>query len=197
MTQGRAFAITSEIPPPLPPVTSQTPETSNIGPPLFVETPIGGRSPLDHICWDYELIIRDRRFTFDFIVLNMSGFDLILGMDWLSTFHATIDCFKRRVHICPPGGSCFEFFGERREPLELYLCGSREQESMYVLIVSLALDEDVSVRGELPLVVCDFSNVFLKELPGLPPEREIEFTLTYFLVPLPFSYLLIVSRLPS
>ncbi|XP_058189201.1 uncharacterized protein LOC131306790 [Rhododendron vialii] len=183
MSQGRAFAITSAIPPPPPPVTSQAPETSvvreieNISPPLFVETPIGGRSPLDRICRDCELIIRDRRFTFDFIVLNMLGFDLILGMDWLSTFYATIDCFKRRVRICPPGGSCFEFFGERREPLEPYSCGSREQESMYALLASLALDEDVSARGELPLVVCDFSDVFPKELPGLPPKREIEFTI--------------------
>ncbi|XP_058217426.1 uncharacterized protein LOC131328503 [Rhododendron vialii] len=108
-TQGRAFAITSAILPPPPPVTSQAPETSVVR---------GGRSPLDRICRDCELIIRDRRFSFDFIVLNMSGFDLILGMDWLSTFHATIDCFKRRVRICPPGGSCFEFVGERREPIE-------------------------------------------------------------------------------
>ncbi|XP_058202780.1 uncharacterized protein LOC131317231 [Rhododendron vialii] len=152
-------------------------EIESINPPLLVETPIGGRSPLDRVCRDCELAIRDRCFTFDFIVLNMSGFDLILGMDWLSTFHATIDCFKRRVRICPPGGSCFEFFGERREPLEPYLGGSREQEPMYALLASLALDGDVSARGELPLIVCDFLDVFPKELPGLPPQREIEFTI--------------------
>ncbi|XP_058220482.1 uncharacterized protein LOC131330773 [Rhododendron vialii] len=151
-------------------------EIENISPPLFVETPIGGRSPLDRIYWECELIIRDCLFTFDFIVLNMSGFDLILGMDWLSMFHATIDCFKRQVHVCPPGGVCFELFGEHQEPLEPYLCGSREQESMYALLASLALDVDVSTRGELPPVVCDFPNVFLKDLPGLPPEREIKFT---------------------
>ncbi|XP_058180099.1 uncharacterized protein LOC131298638 [Rhododendron vialii] len=152
-------------------------EIENIRPPLIVETPIGGRSPLNRICRDCELIIRDHRFTFDFIVLNMSGFDLILGMDWLFTFHATIDCFRHRVRICPHGGSCSEFFRERREPLEPYLCGSREQESVYALLASLALDEDVSARGELPLVVCDFSDVFPKELPGLPLEREIEFSI--------------------
>ncbi|XP_058185964.1 uncharacterized protein LOC131303212 [Rhododendron vialii] len=167
-TQGRAFAITSTILPPPPPVTSQTPETSVVR---------GGRLPLDRICRGCELIIRDRHFSFDFIMLNMSGFDLILGMDWLSTFHATIDCFKRWVCIYPPGGSCFEFFGERREPIEPDLCESQERESMYALLSSLALDEDVSMRGELPFVVCNFSDVFPKELPSLPPEREIEFTI--------------------
>lgn len=33
------------------------------------------------------------------------------------------------------------------------------------------------MRGEIPLGVCDFSDVFSKELPGLPFEREIEFTI--------------------
>ncbi|XP_058202941.1 uncharacterized protein LOC131317402 [Rhododendron vialii] len=69
-------------------------KTESLSPPLFVETPVGGRTPLDRICRDYELLIHDCRFTFDFIVLGMSSFDLILGMDWLSMFHATIDCFK-------------------------------------------------------------------------------------------------------
>ncbi|KAI8551189.1 hypothetical protein RHMOL_Rhmol06G0165900 [Rhododendron molle] len=85
-------------------------ETKSLNPPLFIETPLGGRTPLDRLCRDCELVIHDRRFTFDFIVLGMSGFDLILGMDWLSMFHATIDCFKHRVRICPPEGACFEFF---------------------------------------------------------------------------------------
>ncbi|XP_058217457.1 uncharacterized protein LOC131328537 [Rhododendron vialii] len=74
-------------------------------------------------------------------------------------------------------GACFEFFGERWESLEPYLCGSRERESIYSLLASLTLDEDVSARGELPLVVCDFPDVFPEELLGLPLEREVEFTI--------------------
>ncbi|XP_058189297.1 uncharacterized protein LOC131306883 [Rhododendron vialii] len=114
-----------------------------------------------------------------FLLFNSfaQGFDLILGMDWLSMFHATIDCFKHRVRICPPEVTCFKFFGERREPLESYLYGSRERESICSLLASLTLDEDVSARGELPLVVCDFPDVFPEELPGLPPEKEVEFTI--------------------
>ncbi|XP_058192129.1 uncharacterized protein LOC131309528 [Rhododendron vialii] len=83
----------------------------------------------------------------------------------------------RRVRICPLEGPCFQFFGERREPLEPYLCGFRERESIYSLLASLTLDEDLSTRGELPLVVREFPDVFPEELPGLPPEREIEFVI--------------------
>ncbi|XP_058202911.1 uncharacterized protein LOC131317372 [Rhododendron vialii] len=163
-TQGRVFNINSNASPSV----SQAPEASVVR---------GGRTPLDRICRDCELVICDRRFVLDCILLEMSGFDLILGMDWLSTFQATIDCFKRRVRIFPLEGSCFQFFGEHREPLEPYLCGSRERESIYSLLASLTLDEDLSTRGELPLVVCKFPDVFPEELPGLPPEREIEFVI--------------------
>ena len=54
-------------------------ETEEFNPPLFVDTPIGGKMPLDRICRGCELVILDRHFVFDFIVLGMSGFDLILG----------------------------------------------------------------------------------------------------------------------
>ena len=145
-------------------------ETEEFSPPLFVNTPLGGRAPLDRICRGCELIILDRRVEFDFIVLSMSGFDLILGMDWLSTYRATIDCFRRRVRICTPEGGCFEFFGERREPFEPYLYESRDKGSMACLLARLTLDENSFTRGELPRVVCDFSDVFPNELPGLPPE---------------------------
>ena len=37
----------------------------------------------------------DHQFAFDFIVLDMSGFDLILGVDLLSSVHAHIDCYRR------------------------------------------------------------------------------------------------------
>ncbi|GFZ14702.1 hypothetical protein Acr_24g0008920 [Actinidia rufa] len=81
--RGWVFAVTAATPPP--PPTSQTPESS---------------------------IVQDRRFEFDFIMLSMSGFDLILGMDWLLTYQATIDCFRCRVRICTSEGGYFEFFGE-------------------------------------------------------------------------------------
>ncbi|XP_058211668.1 uncharacterized protein LOC131323848 [Rhododendron vialii] len=86
-------------------------DAEDLDSPLFVKTPLGGQSSLNRICKECELVICDRRFVFDFIVLDMSVFDLILGMDWLSTFHATIDCFKCRVRICLPEGVCFEFHG--------------------------------------------------------------------------------------
>ncbi|GFZ01057.1 hypothetical protein Acr_14g0006920 [Actinidia rufa] len=48
---------------------------------LMLDTPIGGRSTLKKVCRSCEVEIADRRFVFDFIVLDMTSFDVILGMD--------------------------------------------------------------------------------------------------------------------
>ena len=51
---------------------------------LMLDTPVGGRSTLKRVCRSCEVVIADRCFVFDFIVLNMTSFDVIFGMDWLS-----------------------------------------------------------------------------------------------------------------
>nr|CAD1827328.1 unnamed protein product [Ananas comosus var. bracteatus] len=38
------------------------------------------------------------------LVLNrMKGFDIVLGIDWLSKYHATIDCKSKVITFCEPG----------------------------------------------------------------------------------------------
>ncbi|GFS43664.1 hypothetical protein Acr_00g0086290 [Actinidia rufa] len=49
------------------------------------------RSTLKRVCRSCEVEIADRRFVFDFIVLDMTSFDVILGMDWLTGYRAMID----------------------------------------------------------------------------------------------------------
>ena len=50
---------------------------------------------------------------FDFIVLNMTSFDIILGMDWLTGYQATIDCVQHQVIFCTPEGDRFHFVEDR------------------------------------------------------------------------------------
>ncbi|XP_059650790.1 uncharacterized protein LOC132296622 [Cornus florida] len=76
---------------------------------LCVDTPAGGPVSLDCVCQCYAIEIAGRTLEFDFVILDMTCFDIILGMDWLSFFQAMIDCFCRRVSICTPKGDCFHF----------------------------------------------------------------------------------------
>ncbi|WP_368859995.1 hypothetical protein, partial [Microbacterium sp. C7(2022)] len=45
----------------------------------------------------------------DLFELDMVGFDIILGMDWLHAYHATIDCRTRKVRFQFPNEPILEW----------------------------------------------------------------------------------------
>src|SRR3954465_4772900 len=94
------------------------------------------------------------------------GFDIIIGMSWLSKFEAKLDCHKKRVKFKKPGGEKLKFEGKRGLPKQTN-----------PLIANIW--EGEAGRGEVqyPRVVRNFQDVFLEKLPGLPPERETEFAI--------------------
>ena len=65
--------------------------------PLHVSSPLGIRVRIDQICRDCELEISGILLMVDLRVMNISDFDVILGMDWLTTHRVVIDCDRRRV----------------------------------------------------------------------------------------------------
>ena len=52
---------------------------------------------MDMICRDCELEISEILLTVDLRVMDMSEFDVILEIDWLTTYRVIIDCERRRV----------------------------------------------------------------------------------------------------
>ena len=64
---------------------------------LYVKCPPGIRVRIDHICQDCELKISGILITVDLRVMDISEFDVILSMDWLTTHRVIIDCDCRWV----------------------------------------------------------------------------------------------------
>ena len=60
--------------------------------PLYVSSPLGIRARIGIICHGCELEISRILFTVDLRVMDMSEFDVILGMDWLTAYRVIIDC---------------------------------------------------------------------------------------------------------
>ena len=65
--------------------------------PLYVSSLIGIRARIGMICRGYEQEIFRILLTVDLRVMDMSEFDVILGMDWLTSYKVVIDCERRRV----------------------------------------------------------------------------------------------------
>ncbi|GKA27870.1 hypothetical protein Tco_0714038 [Tanacetum coccineum] len=80
--------------------------------------------------------------------IKLGSFDVVIGMEWLSKYHAKILCDEKVVHI-PING-----------------------ETLIIRVMEKKSDER---RLEDIPVVKEFPNVFLEDLPGLPPVRQVEF----------------------
>ena len=72
-------------------------EVETLKKPLYVSSLLGIRARIGMICRGCELEISWTLLSVDLRIMDMSEFDVILGMDWLTTYRVVIDCERRRV----------------------------------------------------------------------------------------------------
>ena len=109
-------------------------------------------------------------YTSNLVVLPGLGIDVILGMKWMSGHGVLIDTSTRVIML--------------RDPI-----------SNEAFLVPLPRDLDLhntanaiqTLRIEDGLVVREFPDVFPDDLPGLPPDRDIEFKIELVLGAAPIS----------
>ena len=65
---------------------------------------------VDQICRGYELEISGILLTMDLRVMDMSEFDVILGMDWFMAHRFVIDYDRKMVTPYTPDGNFFLCF---------------------------------------------------------------------------------------
>ena len=148
---------------------------------LLVTSPLGHSVRVNRVYKNCPLMVHDREFSVDLIALPFHEFDLILGMDWLSKHRAIVDCDKKIVLLkCP-------------DLLEVITQGIRSESAPKVMsamkarrflrkgceaFLALILDskrEQVNLEN-IP-VIREVPDVFPKELPGVPPEREVDLSI--------------------
>ena len=69
---------------------------------LNAVSPLGVTVKLSKVCKDCSLTLENRNFPMDLIVLSMSEFDVILGIDWLTKYRAILDCVKKSITFTMP-----------------------------------------------------------------------------------------------
>ena len=62
-----------------------------------VSLPSGEVMRIDWVFSGCEVLVEGFNFKADLIPLNMVEFDVILGMDFLETYRAMVDCFRKEV----------------------------------------------------------------------------------------------------
>ena len=92
-------------------------EVETLEEPLYVSSPLGIRARIGMICRGCELEISGTLLTVDLRIMDMSEFDVILGMDWLTAYRVVIDCERRRVTAYTQDCTRVVFQGDKHDIL--------------------------------------------------------------------------------
>ena len=108
-------------------------------------------------CKAVPIIIHGIEFEANLIVLGTQGLEVVLGMDWMAKHQGLIDCAKQAITMTSSTGVIVEHVSERQ---------------------SIRTQCNKSIAGptiDQVRIVCEYPDVFPDELPGMPPDRDIEF----------------------
>ena len=87
--------------------------------------------------------------------MPMKGFDVILGMVWLSSYRAVIDCYRQRVTLCTLSGESIHFLGDRVGRVLPPEFDSRGRSELSGLLASFESSECDEIQLVMPRVVCE------------------------------------------
>ena len=122
-----------------------------------------------------ELEILGTLLTVDLRIMDMSKFDVLIGMDWLIAYKVVIDFERMRVTAYTQDGTRVIFQRDKNDILPQTVYESKCQGQLAGWLVGLNLEDEVRPDLDLPRVVCEYVDVFPDELPGLPPHRDVDF----------------------
>ena len=92
-------------------------EVETLEEPMHVSSPLGTKVSVDLICRGCELEISGILLRLDLRVMDMTEFDVILGMEWLTTHRVVIDCERRKVTAYTQDGTRVTFQGDKHDVL--------------------------------------------------------------------------------
>ncbi|KAJ9542437.1 hypothetical protein OSB04_028943 [Centaurea solstitialis] len=118
-------------------------------------------------------------FSIDLIPIKIGSFDIIIGMDWMSKHRATICCAEKIVALPLPDGGLLEVYGDKPKrdiKIVSYTKMRGHLRKECVAFMAYVIDTTAKEKRiqDIP-VVREFPEVFPEELPGLPPQRQVEF----------------------
>ncbi|KAA3480774.1 DNA/RNA polymerases superfamily protein [Gossypium australe] len=146
---------------------------------MTVISPLGHSVVVDKLFREVPLELQGVVFAADLMELPFGEFDLILGMDWLVKYQARLDCAAKRMVLKTVEGDDVAMIGNRRDYLSNVVSALKAEKMVrkgceaYVVYV-YALEAKESAVKKVRTVK-EFADVFPEELPGLPPDREVEF----------------------
>jgi hypothetical protein len=118
---------------------------------------------------------------FNLYITILGSYDVVISMDWLESHEAILNYKMKQLSLVDDEGKRRVIVGWNQGVSLRFISSLQLRKSMHKgckLYAILALNEKGVAEGlEHLLVVKEFVDVFPEELPGMPLERELEFTI--------------------
>jgi hypothetical protein len=114
-------------------------------------------------------------------VTILGSYEIMIGMDWLESHEVILNYKMKWLSLVDDEGHIRMIVGRNQGVSLRFISSLQLQKSMRKgckFYVILALNEKGVAEGleQLPMVR-EFANIFPEELPGMPSERQLEFTI--------------------
>jgi len=129
-----------------------------------------------------EIIIGEIKTQADLIKIGEMEYDLILGMDWLLTYRAHVDCHQKRIIFKLEGAPEKVYEGTKNKISMLVISSALRATKLLRhgcqgFLATIIDKEGMETKIDNIAVIREYPDVFPKDLPGLPPDKEVEFSI--------------------
>ncbi|GJR59979.1 putative reverse transcriptase domain-containing protein [Tanacetum coccineum] len=126
-----------------------------------------------------EVEIDNEKFSIDLIPMPMGEINVVIDIDCLSKYDAIISCQNKLIRIRTPSGGETFIYGKRKKT-SLAICTYARAKRHLACGCQAYLAHIIDTKKPTScldniLVVREFLDVFPEELPGIPPDRQVEF----------------------
>jgi hypothetical protein len=132
---------------------------------------------------DFEFILDGQSIRTNLNILPLGSYDMIIGMDWLEKHKEVLDCYTKILSYKDDFGTARSTQGipkpvsvKQVSVMQLKKCMIMGCQ-VYAIQVTNLLGKEDKKKLEDFVVLHDFRDMFVDEIPKLPPRREIDFSI--------------------
>ncbi|XP_070054880.1 uncharacterized protein [Nicotiana tomentosiformis] len=151
----------------------------SLGTPVYVSTLVGDSVAVDRIYWSCVVTFYSYKTRADLLLPDMTDFEVILGMDWLSPYHAILDFHAKTITLVMPKLPRLEWKGSSVSTpswITSFMKARHMVQKGYLAYVAYVRDTTAEPPAidSVP-IFWEFSYVFPSDFPGMPLDRDMNF----------------------
>jgi hypothetical protein len=151
--------------------------------PWLVQLATGTKRKVVNFISDLEFSLDGQKIRTNLNILPLGSYDMIIGMDWLEQHKAVLDCYTKILSYKDNFGTVRTTQGipkpvsvRQVSAMQFKKC-IRKGCQVYAIQVTNLLEKEDKPKLEDFVVLREFRDMFVDEIPELPPRREIDFSI--------------------